>query len=734
MNWFSPSRLRLILLAMLFGTAVVMLLARVWRLQIKERETYIERIPGTSTVTVRVPPSRGRIFDRGGRELVKNEVSYESSFDLEALKQAYLHESGSDLPTISYNVPVSGSVRTRQNEEADIVSIFKDMAVPRLDLVGLAENFHAGKMRTHYRTHRGLIPWVYRDNLGYDEFARFAENTGTVPGLEARFRPQRRYVYGAMASHLLGYMRKPETGDLPEHETGSFDHFRPDDIGAAGIERSMERFLRGRPGRRTMKRSEKGRVLGEIGFEPPQRGADVYLTLDAEFQMLAEQVMRSVGRGAAVVMDVHNGDILAMASVPSYDPNHFIPSITRRQYDTYIKDPAQPLLCLALKTYEPGSNYKIVSAAAAGLAGLGNAWFTCTGGVQYGNKFKKCWIFGRGAHGSLDMTEAIQRSCNSWFYLLGNAAGPEPFVQAAELMGFGRPTGLEVEGEDGGIVMGSRYWREVVRREPDRGMTTAELANMVIGQGETKASPVQVARMTAAVANGGKVLRPRLVGRVVDAGSKLLWPDGSGGRRSPNQPVVEADLVKEGVPAEVLEQIREGMYRAVNEPGGTAGRARIEGAVVCGKTGSAQTIIRGEKGTHAWFTGFTPRENPRYAITVVVLGGLSGGKVAAPLARAILEGIFAVERARILPGSGARPRLTYLQPAPGHFDAVEEISLEEDGTLAVTTDVEESPEIRPARVVQLPAATIAEAPDEEGMVVRRAIPVAEPPASPAPDQ
>ena len=735
MSWFSPSRIRLFLLGFLFAGAMMVLVVRLWNLQIKRRDDFIERIPGTSTVTVRVPATRGRLFDRDGRLMVDNMVRYEAAFDLEALKKSFRSEIRGEMPETTYEVPVRGSITRQQNKEADIVAIFKEAALPRLESVGLTENFNAGRMKVHYRTHRGLIPWVYRDNLTYDEFARFAENAGIVPGLSVRFRPQRRYVYGALASHILGFMKMPETGELPEEERRLFDHYVPDDIGAAGIEQTFEELLRGQPGRRTLKKDEKGHVLGEIGFEPPVKGGDAYLTLDAELQMIAEQTMRHVGRGAAVVVDVPTGDILALASVPSFDPNDFIPRISLEKYDAYTKDPTEPLFCAALGSYEPGSTYKIVSAVAGAVGGRGQARFSCSGGVTYGDKFKKCWIFDKGgSHGSLDIAEAIQRSCNAYFYLLGNAVGPKPFVNAAEMLGFGRPSGIELVNESPGIVMGGAYWREVLRRDPERKMTQAELANMVIGQGETKASPIQIAIMAAAIANGGKVLRPRLVRKIIGPDNhKIIFPDGRDGRTRVDEPIVLNDMVAAGVPQKSLEAIREGMFMAVNVPGGTAGAAKIEGADVCGKTGSAQTTIRGKKGTHAWFVGFAPKAAPKYAICVVVLGGKAGGKVAAPLARDILNGAFALERDRISPGTGNRPTLVRLDPAPGNFDAIEEVKRDpETGLLSVVADPTSLPAIRPARLVSTPAATIRDAPDAEGMVVRRAKPVPETAPAPAP--
>lgn len=730
MNWISPSKIRLLLISLAFAGGCVVLLARLWTFQIQNQEQYVERIPGASTVTVRVPPVRGRILDRDGRVLVDNAISYEASFDLGRIVETY-RENNETLPKFSYEVRSRSSVRTRLNEEADIVAIFKELVVPRLDSLDLLSDFNAGRMRTHYHTHRGLIPFVYRDNLEYDEFARFAENTGAIPGLSVRYRALRRLPYGAMAGHLIGYVKQPESGELPEDERSLYQHYLPDDIGVTGIELGMEKYLRGQAGRRTLRRHDRGRGLEEVEFEPPTRGADVALTLDAEFQMAAEMAMRQIGRGAAVVLDARNGDVLAMASVPSYDPSHFVPRISAAQWRAYTEDPTDPLVCAALGAYEPGSTYKIVSALGGALAHRENDRFVCRGGVTYGNHFKKCWIHDKGgSHGSLDLIESIQRSCNAYFYLLGNAIGGKPMTKAAELTGFGRLSGLELSGEDPGIVMGGRFWREVIRREPNRSMTSAEVANMVIGQGETKASPLQITVMSAAVGNGGKVLRPRLVRKVTAPDGAILFPGPGDTRAHPDDPEIVADLIAEGVSPQAIEAIKEGMFRAVNVAGGTAGAAKIDGASLCGKTGSAQTSIRGQRGTHAWFTGFAPRENPRYAICVVVLGGKAGGRVAAPLARRIMEDIYEIERDRLVPGSGFRPQMAALAPARGHFDAIEEVTLAARDETTVIRETAAAvfpaaPEVRPARLIAPPpAATVADEPDDEGTVVRRARPVA----------
>lgn len=728
--WFTASRIRLLFLAVLFFGGIFLLLARLWSLQIQNQDYFVQRIPGSSTVTVRVPPVRGLILDRHGKILADNEISYEASFDLEQIVRTFRAERDGPMPTFAYEIRPRESVRTRLTEEADIIGIFKEIVVPRLEALDLLADFNARRMRTHYHTHRGLIPFVYRDNLTYEEYARFAENIGNIPGLIVRHRARRHYPHGAMAGHLLGYLKHPESGMLPEHEAGEFQHYVPDDEGAVGIEQGLDEHLRGQPGRQTMRRNERGRLLEEIAFEPPVRGNDVVLTLDAEFQMVAERVMRQVGRGAAVVVDVRNGDIVAMASVPSFDPNHFIPRISTDQWNAYTQDPTHPLLATALGSYEPGSTYKIVAALGGALANREHDRFVCRGGVTYGNHFKRCWIHDRGgSHGSLDLVEAMQRSCNAYFYLLGNAIGGTPMVEAARLLGMHRPSGLEIRGEDHGIVMGDTFWREVIRRNPGRGMTPAEVANMVIGQGETKANPLQIAMASAAIANGGQVLQPRLVRRInLGHSNHMVYPDGSDGRQHPDDPIITADLLASGISAHAIEAIQEGMYKAVNVTGGTASNARAEGTTVSGKTGTAQTSIRGRRGNHAWFTGYFPSEEPRYAFTVVVLGGKGGGAVAAPLARRIIEGIVEIERDRIEPGSGGRPIMNALPPARGHFDAIEEIRFsEEDDPVVVSTPEPATfpqagpaaaPEVRPARLIAPPPASIEDTPDAEGTVVR----------------
>jgi len=722
-------RIRLALFALMLVGASMLLIARLWTLQIDQRDHYVQMMPGSSTVTVRVPPTRGLIYDRNGRILANNSVNYEVNLNLDELRHAYEEETQQRAPTIEYEVARRDSVQTNRIPEADIVTIFKDFLVPRLESLDLARDFNASRMTVHYRTHRGLLPFRYADNLEYDEFARFAENATTLPGLSARFRPKREYPYGAMASHLLGYLRLPEAGDLPPDERHEFQHYFPDDVGVSGIEQGMNEFLRGRAGRRTIQRDGRGVILGEIGYDPPEPGADVYLTLDAEFQFLGEKLMRNVGRGAAVVLDVETGEIVAMVSVPSYDPNDFVPYISQSRYQSYMENPASPLLSAALGTYEPGSTYKMVLALAAGMTDKTSHVYNCVGGVRYGNHFKRCWIFSRGgSHGNLGLNDAIMRSCNSYFYLLANSLGQDPMVQAAEALGFGRGYQLEISGEDPGLVMGSRHWMDVVRQEPSRRMTAAEQANMAIGQGETLTSPLQIAVLSATIANGGRVLRPHLVSRVVAPNGKdILYPTMESDGRRPGEPEVLADFIQMGVSEEQMEILRQGMHDAVNRQGGTASRAALEAGAMSGKTGTSQTSIRGARGNHAWFTGFAPFEQPRYAVTVVVLGGEAGGLAAAPIAQKLMEGIFAIERDRIHSGLGWRPKLTALPAYPGHFDPISEVEFEGEG-LEVTVRLAESAQpadIQPAIPIDQPTpeASLEILPDAEGIIVRRARPV-----------
>jgi len=468
-------------------------------------------------------------------------------------------------------------------------------------------------------------------------------------------KPIRQYLYGSLGAHFLGYVGMPN--DLTKlDDIRKFNFYDPDMEGKAQIELYMNKYLKGTPGVRILQRDVKGVIRqDDVQIVEPKQGDNVFLTIDARIQYIAENALRSVGRGAAVVIDPNNGDILAMATVPSYDPNKFIPSIAAADWSELNKDTTDPLLNRAISTYAPGSTYKIATALAGLQAGVGNRSFNCSGSVSYGNTVMKC----HSTHGGENLEAAIQHSCNAFFYQYGNAAGIDHIVSVGNLLGLGQKSGIPLSGENPGILPGPEYLAQVRPRERwSQGYT----ANTSIGQGEVLASPLQMALVAATVANGGTSYYPRLV-------DKVVAQDGTVVMQEPAR--VRANLITEGgLTAEQIERVRRGMWKVVNEGGGTGGRARIKDVEVAGKTGTAQnwSVRDGKtvKDNHVWFIAFAPYEKPKYAVAVIVQGAKSGGGVAAPIASKILEDTIKAEQ------SGSY-ELAWLDPGKGNFNFVDSV-------------------------------------------------------------
>lgn len=715
-------RIRIYLLAALVLAGFGVLLLRLHQFQIERRDQFLRLVPGSRTVTVREPGVRGEITDRNGLVLARNQRTYEVTFNLEEIHQAFTRQHEFE-PTLQTVTAENGMPRRR--DEDDIVGIVNRSVIPRLKRHGLARNYNAGALRTHYLTHGGLVPFTYHTGIQYDQLARFAEHSLELPGVYVESTPLRRYPYGSLASHILGYLKKWEKGDIPEDARRRFDHFSGDDKGVAGVEATMDEYLRGIEGVRKMIKDEKGRVVGMDDYVRSGVGARVELTIDARKQYLVENVLRRTGRAAAVVIDVNTGEVIAMASIPDYDPNKFIPSISEADFKSYRQNPTSPFTNRAITGLTPGSTFKLPTAITGAMQGLAGNRYTCSGFVPYGKHKIGCWLYNQrgGAHGSLDLSSAIQQSCNPFFNKMANALGATKMVEGFQLVGFGLQTGVELPSEDPGILPGSRVWRTSIR--PGASMTPALTAMLSIGQGDASATPLQMAAMVAAIANGGHYYKPRIVRKVTHPERGTLIGD---------QPVLKVDLLKEGVNPVDLERIRKGMWMAVNKPGGTASRAKLKDIEVAGKTGTAQTVDKGKKSHNSWTIAFAPYDAPRYAVAVVVQGGKSGGKVAGPLVHLILRGLFAAD-------DGLRLPLAKMSESPGNSDPIEEIALPEDTLAAISGEVgdevgetgEEAAEAAPATpvvatgdAVPTPVPTITPEVDAEGSVIPRAVPVPEP--------
>jgi len=621
--------LRLQFLGFLMLLGLGALAARLWWVQVARGAEWTARIRGSSEATVRIPSIRGEIRDRNGVPLVQNRASYEVDFYLPEMVKGYRQRYGQP-PITDYRGTISGM--PKDLKEPDIVKIVNGGIVPRLDDLDLARDYNASQLQKHYRTNTE-VPYTYIKDIDFPTMAKFSEHDVGLPGVDIAIKPVRSYVYGAFAAHLLGYVGAPD--DINKEDAKKYTFYQGDVEGKSNIEKLMDEYLRGKPGVRHLRRNAKGQIDNVLKEDPPQQGANVFLTLDARIQAIAEEALRAVSRAGAVVVDPNNGNILAMVSVPSFDPNTFIPSIKAKDWKALQKDEGDPLVNRAISALPPGSTFKLVTAFAGlrGTKNLANAKYGCGGGVSYGDHFFRCWVAEKHyTHGTIGLADALKVSCDSFFYQYGNAAGIQSIDVVGKLLGIGEESGLHLSGEQTGNMPGPE-WMEI--HHPRERWSQAQTANVSIGQGYTLVSPLQLAMAYVAAANGGTCYYPRLVDKVLDQNDTPVVDEQ--GKTVNFAPRIRAELRNQVSPQD-MELVRQGLWKVVNEDGGTGGRARLENVVVAGKTGTAQATDRGQEENVAWFTCFAPFDHPKYVVAVMVQGASGhGGEVAGPIATRILE-------------------------------------------------------------------------------------------------
>src|SRR5881409_773115 len=631
-------------------------------------------------------------------------------------------------PLTEYRAIINGM--PKDQKEPNIIKIVNGGIIPRLNDLDLARDYNAGKLQRHYRNDTE-VPFSYIKDIDFPTMAKFSEHDVGLPGVDIAIKPVRSYVYGALAAHLLGYVGAPD--DTNKEEARKFTFYQSDVDGKSNIEKIFDQYLRGRPGVRYLRRNAKGVIDGVLREDPPQQGANVFLTLDARIQSIAEEALRAISRGAAVVVDPNNGNILAMASVPSFDPNSFIPSIKAKDWKALQKDDADPLVNRAISCLPPGSTFKLITSLAGlrGAKNLANAHYSCGGGVSYGDHFFRCWVAEKHyTHGNIGLADALKVSCDSFFYQYGNAAGIQSIDAVGKMLGIGQESGLQLSGEQTGNMPGPE-WMQI--HHPQERWSQAQTANVSIGQGYTLVSPLQLAMAYATIANGGVCYYPRLVDRVLKQdGSPVL--DEHGNVAVPETPRVRSDLRQEISP-EKIELVRKGLWKVVNEDGGTGGRARLKDWVVAGKTGTAQATDRGQEENVAWFACFAPFDHSKYVVVVMVQGASGhGGEVAGPIATRILEravaedeGKFDMKVAWLAPAHHANP--LQLIKSVAYHDAGGNLGSEDEegadngqGATAQMASSDASPDVEPEADSQGSVRRRASAP------VARALPAA-PPAS-----
>jgi penicillin-binding protein 2 len=660
---------------LLLGSVIL----RLWWIQVARGALYSAKIAQRSEVTVRIPSVRGEIRDRNGIPLVQNRASYEVDFYLPEMVDGFRERNDGEVPYIQYQAPVHGMLQNMR--EPDIVQIVNSAVIPRLESLDLAQDYNARRLKTHYRNDT-LIPFTYLQDIDFPTLAKFSEHDVGLPGVNVAIKPVRQYIYGALAAHLLGYVGMPVNVD--EDEARQYNYYQPDVEGKSQIELAYDKYLRGEPGVRIMQRSVRGVIEGEVKTVQPKAGDNVYLTIDARIQMIAEQALRQpqLGRASVAVVNPNNGDILAMASIPSFDPNVFIPSVSAEAWKSLNANPAVPLVDRAVSGFPPGSTFKIVTALAGLTKGMANAQFTCTGSVDYGGRPFHCWIAAKGgSHGTLNLDDALKVSCDCYFYQYGNAAGIDAIDKVGSLLGFGQTYDIGLSDEKAGVMPGPEWLKE---HYPKEKWSTAYTANVSIGQGYVLATPLQLAMAYAAVANGGICYEPRLVRTILNPdGTPALDDDGK--IAVPDQPIIRGDL-RQVVKPQDIEVIRRGLWKVVNEEGGTGAKGQIKGTVVAGKTGTAQSSEHGKPENIAWFICFAPYDHPKYVVVAMVQGGKHGGSVAGPVAQHILSQVLAMDQGTY------QVQLTSLAPAynPHPFNEIDALPDYTDNAPALVAAGDES--------------------------------------------
>ena len=662
------------------GIAALILLQRLFVVQVVEGQKHAQTLIQQTTIPILLSPPRGLVLDRNGLPLAENRARYDVDLYVRELMGNYARAHRGRLPMTL--VEVGLGEKKRKQKQVDIVKIVNETATEPLRNLGIVPNYEIDELRKHSQQ-RPNTPFQLATQIDFTTLSRMAERDPRIPGVQEAARPVRWYPYGALASHVMGFVGAPEEQTL--------ETFQPEVIGKEGIEKGFEQDLEVVPGGKILKKNNLGFIMEEQGYQAPVPGHNVYLTLDVRVQTIVEGVMRRVGRGACVVMDPNSGDILAMCSVPNFDPNSFVPGGTGKSTDwkQLLTAESKPMLNRALGAYAPGSTFKTLTA----LAALENpaAKFTpqtvihSPGAIEMAGRTWHDW--NPDGQGSIALKRGLAMSCNTFFYQLGVRTGIESMSEMGKRIGFGqklllRPDGAPaLAGEDPGTMPG-REWMENRMAQRKKSYKTkidawvaegqksprpkppaverwsdGHTANTSIGQGYVRVTPLQMAVMLSAVANGGTVYQPRLVqgvGRTTEKGTKA----------TKEYPVA----VKRGdlqVKPENLAAVREGLRAVVTE--GTGKNAAVKDVEVAGKTGSAQFVTRiggsTVKDTRTWFTGFAPLKEPKYVVIVLVEGGVSGGSTCAPLASEVLFKLFEMEK-------GVPPALVYQAPVVGHFHGV----------------------------------------------------------------
>ena len=587
--------------AVLVIISFLVILIRVWYLQILKGEDFMGQSEQNRSRKISLPDYRGDIKDRRGKTLV--------------------------------NIRPSFSLYVTPEDAGDFSK--------SLGFLSELMEINKGKLWNDIRQSPSFKNVLIKRDITRKEIAYIEENKMLLPGIHIKVEPLRSYVYKDFASHILGYVGEVSKGELMASKFGRYE--QGDMIGKNGLEKIYESNLKGKKGFKEIEVDASGRELKTLRKLSPKAGNSLVLTLDSRVQKKLEKLMDEVSgkspvEGSVVVMKVQSGEIIAMVSKPSFDPNFFATGVSRKKWNNLVRDEKNPLQNRAVNgQYPPASTYKLVTAYAALSEKVVEPESTifCPGYFRLGKRNYRCWK--KKGHGNMNLHDALVQSCDVYFYTLGHRLGIDNLAKYANRLGLGELTGIELQGEKPGLVP-SRQWKKRFKNEP---WFPGETISASIGQGYNLVTPLQSVRMISTIANGGILIRPYLVKKIEDSDGKLIQEF---------FPVVNRNI---GIDSEVLKHLKEGLRGVVHEAHGTGHRARLKNVTVSGKTGTAQVV--GMKASdeidpeeeipysfrdHAWFVAFAPYEKPEVAVSVIIEHGGHGGTTAAPIARKILETYF----------------------------------------------------------------------------------------------
>ncbi len=586
------------ILIVLVSVMVVILAFRLWYMQIIKGDSFRQRSENNSLRLRKIKPLRGLIMDRNRRIIADNR----SSFDI-----VFIPDKTRDIKkTIE---KINGFYLASSLEQIE------GPAVPE-------------KMRS-------FVPIIIERNATMAEIAAVEVHSNELPGVVTEITPVRHYEHGEAIAQTIGFTGEVSRRDIERAADGNLAP--GDNVGKFGIEKSLDAHIRGKSGAEQVEVNAAGKIVRSLGRITPTSGNNVILTIDMELQLAA---WHAIGgrKGAVVVLNPQNGEVLALLSSPSFDPNLFSVELSASTWEKLANDQEHPMENRAVTgQYPPGSTFKPIVAAAALETGAvtPDSAIYCKGVFEFGNRKFHDWK--REGHGEISLHRAIVESCDVYFYNLGTLLDVDVIAKYVRGFGFGAPTGIDLPREKSGLVP-TRQWKKERFKAP---WYAGETIPVSIGQGYNLATPLQLANAYAALANGGIIYRPRIV-------KQIEAPDG--------RIVHLFKTEKSGVlPVSVrnIEVINKGLWGVVNEPGGTGHALKGAQHDVCGKTGTAQVVgarrdaggrqinvLKAETNDHALFVCFSPCEKPEIAIAVVVENGGHGGTAAAPVARKLVDVYF----------------------------------------------------------------------------------------------